>query len=311
MFFSKLQQPVTRHYSLFTLTFRSATELFQDYKNCLGDAIIEAQNYNIRIPSKRLSQYNHELLQSLPEIKEQKQESIKKEFKCAKEINDQCTGNNRIEFSLNKCEFDEHTHRFHNFSKNVKIEVTNPDNEVPGIKGAIMGFYEDSARREILQNSEIPVITFKHIIEKGVLYGKRMISDELQFDSEFGEKLYVHPIEAKLFIQPPKIFEKPNDPVFLIQKVDVNGRYLPILLVDHVTIFTVTCNASLDFKIKMSGFGESNVQSKDFKYSDPDFIVRISGEKDLFKPAKPLTIQSNATENQQKFDETYYKCIGG
>ena len=47
---------------------RSATELLQDYKNCLGDAIIEAHNYNIRIPSKRLSQYNHELLQSLPEI---------------------------------------------------------------------------------------------------------------------------------------------------------------------------------------------------------------------------------------------------
>ena len=42
----------------------------------------------------------------------------------------------------------------------------------------------------------------------------------------------------------------------------------------------------------MSGFGESNVQSKDFKYSDPDFIVRISGEKDLFKPAKPITVQS-------------------
>ena len=127
--FSKLQQPVSTHYSLFTLTFRSATELFQDYKNCLEDAIIEAQNYNICIPSKRLLQYNHELLQSLPEIKEQKQELIKKEFKCAKEINDQCTGNNRIEFSLNKCEFDEHTHRFHNFSKNVKIEVTIPDKE--------------------------------------------------------------------------------------------------------------------------------------------------------------------------------------
>ena len=72
--FSKLQQPVSTHYSLITLTFRSATELFQDYKNCLGDAITEAQNYNIRIPSKFLSQYNYELLQLLPEIKEQKRE---------------------------------------------------------------------------------------------------------------------------------------------------------------------------------------------------------------------------------------------
>ena len=266
----------------------------------MGDAIIEAQNYNIRIPSKILSQYNHELLQSLPEIKEQKQELIRKEFKCAKEINDQCTGNNRILFSSNKCEFDKHTNRFHSFSKNVKIEVTNPDNEVPSIKGAIMGFYEDSARREILQNSEIPVITFKHIIEKGVLYGQRKISDELELDSEYGEKLYVHPIEAKLFIQTPKIFEKPDNPVFLIQKVDVNGRYLPILQVDHITIFTVICNASLDFTIKMS-FGESNVQFKDFKYSHPDFIVKISGEKDLFKPAKQLTIQSSthSIQNEQ------------
>ena len=193
--------------------------------------------------------------------------------------------------SLNKCEFDIHTNRFHSFSKNVKIEVTNPDNEVPSIKGAILGFYEDLTRREILQNSEIPVITFKHIIEKGVLYGQRMISDEIELDSEYGDKLYVHPIKAKLFIQNPRFFEKPDNPVFLTQKVVVNGRYLPILLVDHSTIFTVTCNASLDFTIKMS-YGESNVQFKDFKYSHPDFIVKISGEKVLFKPSKPITIQS-------------------
>ena len=177
----------------------------------MDDAIIEAHSYNICIPSKTLSQFNHDLLNSFHELKEHRQ-LIKQEFKNCKIENDKCTGKGKIVFSMTKCDFEENTWRFHNFPRNVQINVKEVNAEVPGLKGAVKGFIStDPDKQEILTEliNEIPIsITFQHLIDKGVLLGCRMISDEQVFYNDFGDRLNFHPIEAKMFVKNPLSFER-------------------------------------------------------------------------------------------------------
>ena len=102
--------------------------------------------------------------------------------------------------------------RFHNFPRNVQISVQEVNIEVPGLKGAVKEFCtNDPAKQEILNEfiNEIPIsITFQHLIEKGVLLGCRMISDEQVFYNDFGDRLNFHPIEAKMFVKNPLSFER-------------------------------------------------------------------------------------------------------
>ena len=114
-----------------TNIFRTIKEVIQDYKKYLDDAIIEAHSYDICIPSKTLSQFNHDLLNSFHELKEHRQ-LIKQEFKNCKVENDKCTGKGKIVFSMTKCDFEENTGRFHNFPRNVQINVKEVNAEVPG-----------------------------------------------------------------------------------------------------------------------------------------------------------------------------------
>lgn len=186
-------------------------EEIQHYKKCLEDAIIEAHSYNICIPRNTLSQFNHDLLNSFPQLKEHRK-LIEQEFKNCKDENDKCTGKGKIIFSKAKCDFEENTGRFHNFPRNVQISVQEVNIEVPGLKGAVKEFCtNDPAKQEILNEfiNEIPIsITFQHLIEKGVLLGCRMISDEQVFYNDFGDRLNFHPIEAKMFVKNPLSFER-------------------------------------------------------------------------------------------------------
>ena len=81
---------------------------FKLYEECLETTLKEFQKYNIKIPSKQLSEYNEELVKSLR--LDANDSKVQATFRATEEINDNFTASEsqKLTFSKETCDFNKY-----------------------------------------------------------------------------------------------------------------------------------------------------------------------------------------------------------
>ena len=136
-------------------------------------------------------------------------------------------------------------------------------------------------KRDILMQlaQDMPSINYQQIFEKGVQSGWREITDQRIAHGDFGDKLKLENIKARLHVQiPTKVFLKELPPKFNTE-TNSNGS---ILVLDSTSKFSAQCKAHLKYKIIIC-LNENAFMVNEFK--SEDFHINITARRFLFEPA--------------------------
>ena len=126
---------------------------------------------------------------------------------------------------------------------------------------------------------DMPPINYQQVFEKGVQFGWREITDQRIASGDFGDKIKLENIKARLHVQMPiKVSLKELPPKFNTE-TNSNG---PILVLDSTSKFNAQCKAHLKYKI-IIGLNNDNLMVNEFK--SEDFDITITAVKLLFRPA--------------------------
>ena len=138
---------------------------------------------------------------------------------------------------------------------------------------------KDEKRNILFQLAlDMPPINYQQVFEKGVQFGWREITDQRIAFGEFGDKLKVENIKARLHVQMPiKVSLKELPPKFNTE-TNSNGF---ILVLDSTSKFFAKCKAHLEYKIIIC----LNNDEMENEYKSEDFHITITARKLLFQPA--------------------------